>query len=314
MNEVIVPVTVTDEKGELVLDLTEKDFHVFDNGVEQKINHWDLGGDQLAVALVIETSTRIKALAPVIHSMGSIFTETVMAQNGEAAVITYDSDVEVKQEFTRDHDAVGAAISGVKFQVPERYLYDAMAKAVELLKAQPAAYRRVMLVIGESQDDRSTAKLGEVTRAAAEANISIYAVGTSTFAADLRGNNRGIASPNLAGIPPIKTTGCMANGHPCADLVSPAIWLLEMGTVNKFKNHELEVAAAATGGVHYSGIRDSTIESALGRIGEEVHAQYILSYSPTPDPLSGFNPIQITVSRPNVTLRARPGYYVSAVQ
>ena len=83
-----------------MLDLTQKDFRVFDNGVEQTINHWEMGGDPLAVALVIETSSHISMMAPVIHGMGSIFTETVMALSGKATVITYDSTVEVRQPFT----------------------------------------------------------------------------------------------------------------------------------------------------------------------------------------------------------------------
>src|SRR5271154_6966490 len=116
--EVIAPVTVLDKQGAPVLDLAQKDFHVFDDGVEQTIDHWDLGGDPLAVVLVLETSSRPHAMIPVIHSLGSIFTETAMALDGEAAVITYDSTVEVRQPFTFDHDAVESAIAGAQFEVP----------------------------------------------------------------------------------------------------------------------------------------------------------------------------------------------------
>jgi hypothetical protein len=69
--EVMVPVTVTDASGELVLDLSQKDFHIFDDGVEQTIDRWDLGGDPLAVVLVLETSTRLHGMIPVIHGLGS---------------------------------------------------------------------------------------------------------------------------------------------------------------------------------------------------------------------------------------------------
>src|SRR5579871_701640 len=41
-NEVVVPVTVIDKSGDIVLDITQNDFHVFDNGMEQKITRWDL--------------------------------------------------------------------------------------------------------------------------------------------------------------------------------------------------------------------------------------------------------------------------------
>jgi hypothetical protein len=53
-----------------------------------------------------------------------------------------------------------------------------------------------------------------------------------------------------------------------------------MRGTNEIQNHQLEVAAAATGGVHYRALRDSTIRSALDRIDAEPHAQYILTYLP----------------------------------
>jgi VWFA-related protein len=285
-NEVVVPVTVTDATGEFVLDLTQQDFHVFDNGVEQKIDRWDLGGDPLAVVLVLETSSRLEEKMALIHSLGSIFTETVMALDGEAAVITYDSGVDVRQPFTQDHDAVAAAIANAPFEVPQRNLYDGMDRAVQMLKDEPPKWRRILLVVGESEDRGSKAKLGAVVRDAAHANITIYAVGPSSMLPDL-----------------IQDAGF--------SWAAPAIWLLQAG-VNKSKNHALEVAAAATGGIHYGAIRAATLQSALDNIGGELHAQYIISYQPTPAPAPGFHAIHVTVSRPNVIVRARPGYYLAA--
>ena len=178
VNEVVVPVTVTDKNGEPALDLLQKDFHVFDGGAEQSIDHFDLDGDPLAVALVIEASSHIQAMAPTIHGMGTFFTETVMALSGEAAVVTYDSSVDVPQPFTQDHEAIEKAIAGVEFQAPEKRLYDGMAEAVDLLKTQPSSYRRIMLVVGESQDYGSDAKLGDIAREAQLANITLYASGS----------------------------------------------------------------------------------------------------------------------------------------
>jgi VWFA-related protein len=284
--EVIVPVTVTDPTGELVLNLAEKDFHVFDDGVEQTIDHWDLGGDPLAVVLVLETSSRPHAMIPVIHSLGSIFTETAMALDGEAAVITYDSTVEVRQPFTQDHDAVENAIAGVKFEVPERSLYDGMDAAVQMLTAEPPKWRRIMLIVGESRDQGSKAKLGAIVRDAEHANISIYAVGPSSMTRDL-----------------------IQDG--AALWAAPAIFLLDQG-INRAKNHDLEVAAAATGGIHYSAVRAETLRNALDKIGGELHAQYIIGYRPNSERAPGFHSIAVTVSRPNVSVRTRPGYYLAS--
>jgi VWFA-related protein len=318
--EVIAPVTVLDKQGAPVLDLTQKDFHVFDNGVEQTIDHWDMGGDPLAVALVIETSSHIAMMAPVIHGMGSIFTETVMALNGEAAVITYDSTVDVRQPFTHDHDDVQAAIAQVKFEVPEMRLYDAMAEGVEQLKTRPANYRRVMLIVGESQDIASDARLGLVLRDAQLANISIYAIGPSSTSADLRFGDQGLNSGDKLPpielpkpLPPISSHGPGEDKmhRPYWDYVTVALWLVTRGT-NEIKNHQLAVAAAATGGVHYRALKDRAVHTALDQIGSELHAQYIVSYAPLDERRDGFHEIRVTVTRPNVTVRTQLGYFVVA--
>lgn len=310
-NEVIAPVTVTNASGEFVLDLTQKDFQVFDDGAAQEIDRWDLGGDPLAVVLLIDTSTHLHAFEPVIHRMGSIFTETVMALDGEAAVITYDSTVDVRQSFTQDHDAVQKAIAETKFEAPEMKLYDAMATSLALLKAEPTNRRRIMLILGESQDSGSSASLGQIVRDAGNANIAIYAVGPSSIAADLRANNKEAAPLKMGKLPPITTKPCIDKaGHQCFDLVTPAMWLLELGT-NEIKNHQLEVAAASTGGIHYGAFRDSTLRDALDKIGGELHAQYVISYKPNGEREAGLHTIKVTVSRPGLNVRTRPGYYVA---
>jgi VWFA-related protein len=283
-NEVIVPVTVTDSTGEFVLDLSQDDFEVFDDGVEQSIEHWDLGGDPLAIVLVIETSSRPHAMIPEIHSLGSIFTETVMALDGEAAVLTYDSTVDVRQPFTDDHDAVEKAIKRVDAEDSHMHLYDAMARAVEMLKSQDMR-RRIMLIVGESRDDGSKANFGAIVRDAQFANISIYAVGPSSAARDFLQD-----APDL--------------------WAAPAIFLLQQG-INGRKGHDLEVAAVATGGIHYSTTRAAALRDATDRIGGELHAQYIIGYQPNSGRGAGFHSVSVKVSRPNVVVRTRPGYYLA---
>lgn len=310
-NEIIVPVTVTDASGEFVLDLAQKDFHVFDDGAEQTIDHWELGGDPLAVALVIETSSRLSGMIPVIHSMGSIFTETVMALDGEAAVITYDSTVDVRQPFTHEHNLVEKAIHEAQFEAPEMNLYDGMAKGVELLKSQASSYRKILLLVGESRDTDSATNLRRVVQAAEQANIEIYAVGPSSAAAEHRA---GITDPlpiKLPHLPPIKSGPCAGQGGACGEDIGIVVfWMLERGE-NEIKNHQLAVAAESTGGVHYRAFRDSAMRSALDRIGSELHAQYILSYRPSSARSVGFHKINVTVSRDGVSVRARPGYYLA---
>ena len=194
-------------------------------------------------------------------------------------------------------------------------LYDGMARAVQLLRTQASSYRRIMLVVGESQDDSSVAKLGQILREAQLANIMIYGIGPSSTTADLRYGAEERGRKKLAvkvpkPLPPVSTEAPADDpmGRPHFDLLTPAIWLLTRST-NEISNHQLEVAAAATGGIHYSALRDGTMRTALDRIGGELHAQYILDYVPPNGGSPGFHKIEVRVSRPNLTVRTRPGYY-----
>ena len=186
VNEVIAPVTVLDRSGEMVFDLTQKDFRVFDNGAEQKIEHFDLGGEPLSVVLAVETSSRIEPLLPAVRQTGIVFSQTVMARTAEAAVIGFDDAVDVLEPFTTDPDRVQNAIEQLRMGTSGTLLYDAMARGVSLLDERPPARRRILVVLAEAQDTGSESKLGEVLRQAQLANVTIYSIGLSTTAAALR--------------------------------------------------------------------------------------------------------------------------------
>ncbi len=111
VNEVTTPVTVTDKKGNFIFGIPRKDFHVFDNGVEQHIDRWGLESQQLDIALVIESSAHVSMMAPTIRKSGIIVTQMLMALSGEAAVISYGDTVDIRQPFTRDHGAIERSIA-----------------------------------------------------------------------------------------------------------------------------------------------------------------------------------------------------------
>jgi VWFA-related protein len=312
VNEVVLPVTVLNAKGAMVLNLSENSFHIFDNGEEQKIDGFDLGGDPLAIALVVETSSHVRPMAEAIRNMAIIFTETVMASQGQAALITYDSKIDLKQPFTQDHDAITRAMGNLSFTEADMRLYDAMAAAVRQLQQQPNV-RRIMLVIGESQDRTSNAKLGDILRDTQRANITMYSVGLSSTAAELNGGGEANRVPLPRSLPPARTYQPPPDQVHGAyfDVLTPAVWLLSR-TTNEIKNHQLEVASAATGGIHYGTLNSRTMQAALDKIGSELHAQYIISYAPSAANTLGFHQIRVVVDQPKLTVRTRPGYFAEA--
>src|ERR1700738_1397216 len=112
--EVNVPVAVHDANGELVLDLQQKDFHVLDNGFEQKIDTFDLGTEPLSAVLVFETSSRIAPLLPAVQKSAILFTQTMIGPSGDAAVLGYDDSVQNLLPFTAEHDKIEKTIANLK--------------------------------------------------------------------------------------------------------------------------------------------------------------------------------------------------------
>src|SRR5580692_1087738 len=323
-----MPVTVRNAKGDMVHDLDATDFRITDNGVEQKILHFDLGGDPVSVVILIETSTRIDPLLPQMRKTGILFTQTVMGPEGEAAVVGFNDAVDKLQDFTSDGDAIENAVTKLQTGTSGSRLYDAMAVGVDMLSGrmpQPTAEnpgrRRLLLIMSESVDVGSEAKLGEVLRKARLANVTIYSVGLSTTRSELKGKPRDnqptpIAPPGIMTLPPPPGRAPSPGNESTsqgADLLGLAIWAVEHAD-NKVKDHAMEVACTATGGAHLSTYKDRSIEKVIDEIGGELHSQYTISYAPEDSDALGYHEIKVKVERKdrkNLKVRARPGYYIA---
>ncbi|HWZ24515.1 MAG TPA: VWA domain-containing protein [Verrucomicrobiae bacterium] len=317
------PVTVRDRSGQMIHNLDAKNFVVTDNGVTQKITHFDLGGDPLSVVILMETSERIDSIFPEIRKTGSLFADTVVGSSGEAAVVGFNDSVDKLQDFTADGEAIEKTIHGMREGTWGSRLYDAMAVGVEMLtsRPQPSAElpgrRRILFIMSEATDVGSATKLGEVLRQAQLANITIYSVGLSTTRAELQSKTQKkpieVTPPGTFGHPPLPgtvqtpTSEQQQTGN--IDLLALAVWAVQHAE-NQVRAHALEVAATATGGAHVSTYRDQSIERAIDEIGGELHSQYSVSYTPTGTAESGYHEIKVSVDRPGVTVRARPGYYL----
>jgi VWFA-related protein len=318
---VSAPVVVTDASDEPVLDLQEHAFHLVDNGVEQTIEAFDLGGEPLSAVLVFETSSRIAPLLPAVRKSAIVFTQTVVGPSGEAAILSYDYAVGRLLPFTMDHDNVEKIILGLKAGNSGTRLYDALSQAVELLSDRSLGRRRAIIVVGEASDGGSEKELGEVLRQAQLANVVIYSVGLSPIAAALRAEPSQASplqitppgtfgsGPTFPGTAQTPTSEQQYSGN--IDLLGIAEWAVR-NVKSVVKDHPLEVAAAATGGTFQPVEGDRTIEKAVDAIGGELNSQYILSYRPVGSGIAGYHQIKVTVDRPGTKVRTRPGYYLEA--
>lgn len=321
--EVSTPVVVNDRRtGEMILDLSEGKFHVFDNGVEQKINHFGVGTEPLSIVLLIETSSRVEPMMPAIRRAGIVFTSSVMGKTGEAAVLGYNDDLEVIEPFTPDSDRVQDTISHLRLGTSGFRLYDAMVGGISVLKESPQARRRVLIVIGEAHDSGSGAELESVIKMAEVTNVTIYSVKLSTTAVEFRQPVAQYEPPQIGpegtyGQPQIKMRPPSPENErasqPNMNLGALTGWLVGAGK-NAVASNPLKLASAETGGLIINVAEDRAIQTAINEIGGELHAAYTIAYTTPDTEPGGYHAVRVTVDRKGVSVRTRPGYYLAAPQ
>lgn len=320
------PVTVLNEKGELVYNLDAKDFKITDNGVPQKIAYFDVGHTPLALVILIETSSRIEPLLPDMRKTGIVFTNTVMGPDDEAAVMGFNASVDNLAGFTSNHDVIQDTINNLQVGTDDSKLLDAMAMGVELLnshlqrrpKTDPRDSRLVIVLLSEAIDVGSKVRLGAVLRRAQLSNVMIYSVGIPTTLALLEAPPKDVRhhitppgifpQPGMPGTVQIPPTEDIRYGY--GNLMNLNMWALR-NVKDQITGNSLEIAASGTGGRHIATFGGQTMQEAVDEIGAELHSQYSLTYEPKGTNQRGYHRIKVSVDRKDLKVRARPGYYIA---
>ncbi len=175
---VAVPTLVLSNRGRVIDRLDRANFHLYDNNCPQTIR-LETATLPLAIVLVIQINDDVREYLPFISKVGSVVDTMLVAQTGEAAVITYNDDVTVRKPFN------GADVQPVlKTLVPAGQparMIDAGLSAISLLKGQPGPRSRVLLFIGQPADHGSHAARSVLEQRAETDNVSIYSLTLPQF-------------------------------------------------------------------------------------------------------------------------------------
>ena len=314
VTEVMAPVTVTNEYDEFVVTLRPEDFRLYDNNIPQQIKV-ELTELPLSVVILLGVSSRVEPLLPQVKKTAPLFTNMLLGESDEAAILIFDHRVEVVQNFTRDPERVGKVFKDLNpGSSTQSRLTDSMVRALSMLGTRPRGRRKVILAIAESRDMGSENNLGYVMQEAQLANVSIYTVGLSTARAQL---TRKPPPPPPSPFPP-GATGTRPGIPPAPSIelaIGPSMDLGALlveafhGVKNVFFDHPLEAYAKSTGAVYLDGFSSRAVERAVLNISQELRSQYLVTYRPNNLNQGGFHTIKVIVDRPGVKVRTRPGYF-----
>ena len=194
-NAVLVPTLVTDAEGKVVYGMRAGDFVVEDDGIAQAI-HLDEYPDAQPISLLIaiQVGRRARHEFERMAGLSSMLDPVLKAPNTEAAVLFFDSQLNLAEEFTKDSERIEESLTDLHGGDGGAAILDAVAYSARLLNKRPEGRQRVLLLISETRDHGShLAQLDEVVRLIGATNTSVYALTFSPYVSEqldvLRGNN-----------------------------------------------------------------------------------------------------------------------------
>ncbi len=314
---VLAPVTVVDRAGNFVPGLTPYDFRLYDNNKLQNIT-LDMATHPLSVVTVIQAYADVEKILPTIKRLSSIFESMVVGEEGEMAVIGFDHRIKVLTDFTSDPVKIDRAFQNLSVGGYTAALNDATMRAITMLGTRPFNRRRVVIFISENRDKGSEIKkVREVLTEAEFKNVVFYAIDISQLMSALTSQ----AQPNrpntlppgaehlpMGGVNTLTTDTQMEMGN-----WVPALKDIFDAAKGIFVPDPLDIYTKYSGGRQYGFKKEKELQLAVQQIGDELHSQYLLSYSPNNQNEAGFHQIIVRVMKPDIkAVRVRDGYWLAA--
>jgi Ca-activated chloride channel family protein len=300
VQEVIVPVTVTDEKGKFVSDLVQGDFQILDQGKIQNIQYFSRERAQpVVVGILMDLSNNSRTHWKNYQDAAMELANTLLPGDKRYSgyLIGYGSEAELMVNTTTDGEKIMDKIRKLK-PGGGSALYDAIYTACtkrSLVQGEPVDPRRVVVVIGDGNDNSSSKTLDQIIELAQRNLVTVYGISTSAYGFEATGD------PALVRL--AKETG----GRVEYPLVNP--YTDVSGYLSTPSDDGNYAYAVGSGG--YTSAIASSIFRSVEHIAGEVTTQYILRYIPDvpADSVKQYRSIEVKVGLANVTVRARKGYY-----
>ncbi|MBI3405175.1 MAG: VWA domain-containing protein [Acidobacteria bacterium] len=267
--------TVRGDHRQLVPDMKQEEFKIFEDNTEQKIAFFSRETNlPLTIGVLIDTSGSMEHLLGPEQMAASSFLNRVMRKEDLAFVMSFDSNVDLLAELTADQSRLERGIQSARINVPHgggpvaqhgggTNLYDAIYLACREKLAGEAG-RKALVIITDAEDTGSRMRLEEAIENAQRTDTVIH------------------------------------------------VLLLED---RRFYGSRPDIArkmAEETGGRSIGVQTDRDLEKAFDQISEELRTSYTLGYYPSnPNRDGSFRKVKVDTVRNGTKALTRKGYYAS---
>lgn len=315
-NLVTMPVSVLDRDGRFVSGLGQKDFRIFENGVEQKVDYFQSVEQPFTVILMIDVSPSTQFQIEEIQGAAISFIDQ-LRPNDKVMVLAFDERVQVLSPATNDRNRLRYAVRQARFG-DGTSLYEAVDFALNQELKRIEGRKAVVLFTDGVDTTSRRANYRSTISDVEEADALFYPIRYNTARNGFGsggGGGGGYPYPSqrrrgglgdIIGIvlgggqfPPVS----IGRGGGGGAGTSSA----EYETGRRY----LEELANNSGGRQFEADSQTNLDTAFAGIAEELRRQYSLGYYPDNVGQRGDRKaIKVRVMRPNLVVRAKNSYIV----
>jgi VWFA-related protein len=176
VNLVVLHTTVNDDRGKFVEGLTQDNFRVYEDKVEQKLSIFKREDIPVSMGLVIDNSGSMRDKRPRVNEAALTLVQSSNPQD-EAFVVNFNDDfyLDLDKDFSSSIPELKEALERIDSR-GSTALYDAIIGSLDHLK-KGVKEKKVLLIVTDGEDNTSRNSLEKTLREVQKTSTVIYTIG-----------------------------------------------------------------------------------------------------------------------------------------
>ncbi len=318
VNAVLLNVSVWNRNNNRsVQGLQKGDFLVYENGTLQNLQQVLPEDAPFNLLLLLDVSGSTRSYLKLMKEAATDFTRQINQQD-RIAVATFNSDVELVQDFTSDREAAANAIKHIHSGGGTAF-YDALLTCLNKYMENVTG-RKAIVVFTDGVDnqllgrpgDGSEATFGQLYRRIQESDALIYTIFLDSEGKFAYSNGPADRFPRQGGgIPfpfPMPFPSPTPGPFPAPE---PEPSRQDEKAAYETAREQLEQIALQTGGRMYTPRKAQDLAGAYSQIADDLRVQYLVTYTSSDQAHDGrWRSIRVEIrNHPDAVVRTRKGYY-----
>ncbi len=240
---------ILDKTHQFVPGLKADNFLILEDGVPQTVTSIRVAQTPITAVMLLEFAANSYYFIRDMQNASYSFFRSLRPDD-YIAVVTYDLNTHILNDFTNNKDVVAQALQSLVIPgFSETNVFDALYETLD--RVSRIEGRKYIILIGTGRDTFSKLTLDKITaKVKATPNVTIFSIGTGAFLNELAGGRGGFGGG--------------------------------MRDMNYLQaQNQLKTFASMTGGMYFAPVFQGELPDVFAQINDSIRNEYILTYRPT---------------------------------